>query len=217
MPSSKDVALTKVTALIFEIRGHRVILDADLAQLYGVETKRLNEQVRRNADRFPDDFAFRLTREDIASLKSQFATSNPQDPDDQRVVVNWSQDATGSGRGGKHKMPLVFTEHGALMAANVLRSPKAVEMSVFVVRAFVKMREMLTGRADLARKLADLEKKLTQRLDLQERVISDIIQQIMLLLNPPPEPEPPRKQIGFGVCESRAKYRVRKKGSRHAK
>ena len=213
MPSSRDVALTKVTALIFDIRGHRVILDADLAQLYGVETKRLNEQVRRNADRFPDDFAFRLTWEDLAALKSQSATSSSQPPAHEQDEANRSQIATGS---QKHRdprnLPMVFTEHGALMAANVLRSPKAVEMSVFVVRAFVKMREMLTGRADLARKLAELEKKLTQRLDLQERVISDIIQQIMLLLNPPPEPEPPRKQIGFSVQEGRATYRVQRKG-----
>ncbi len=103
-------------------------------------------------------------------------------------------------------LPYAFTEHGAIMAATVLNSPRAVQMSVFVVRAFVKMRSMLLAQKDLTGKLAALEKKLTERLDLHERVISDIIQQIMALLNPPPKPDPPRKQIGFQVKARRVGY-----------
>ena len=122
---------------ILTIRGERVIHDSDLAEIYGVETKRLNEQVRRNAERFPSDFAFVLTPQEAGNLKSQIATS--------------------SSHGGRRKIPRVFTEHGALMAANVLNSKRAMEMSVFVVRAFTKMRAALSDTRELARKLATLE------------------------------------------------------------
>lgn len=180
--------LQEIESLILTIRGQRVILDRDLAALYGVPTFRFNEAVKRNRRRFPDDFAFQLTRQELRSLISQIAMSS-------------------SGHGGLRKLPWAFTEHGAVMAANILRSERAVQMSVFVVRAFVKMRAMLLAQKDLAGKLAALEKTLTERLDLHGQVISDIIQQIMLLLNPPPEPEPPLKQIGFHVRESRAIYK----------
>jgi phage regulator Rha-like protein len=169
--------------MILTIRGHKVILDRDLAALYGVPTFRLNEAVKRNRRRFPDDFMFQLTAEELSALTSQIAISK-------------------TGRGGRRTLPYAFTEHGAVMAANILRSEKAIQMSVFVVRAFVKMRAILATQTDLAYKLAALEKELTKRLDLHERVISDIIQQIMSLLNPPPpEPAPPRKRIGFHVRE----------------
>jgi phage regulator Rha-like protein len=175
--------------MIVTIRGHKVILDRDLAALYGVPTFRFNEAVKRNRRRFPDDFMFQLTTEEVSALTSQIAISK-------------------SGRGGRRTLPYAFTEHGAVMAANILRSEKAIQMSVFVVRAFVKMRAMLGTQKDLAGKLAALEKALTRRLNLHERVISDIIQQIMSLLNPPPlEPEPPRKQIGFLVRERAAIYK----------
>ena len=178
----------RIEPLILTIRGQRVILDRDLAALYGVPTFRFNEAVKRNRRRFPDDFMFRLTADEFAALTSQIAMSKP-------------------GRGGRRTLPYAFTEHGAVMAANILHSERAIQMSVFVVRAFVKMRAMLTAQKDLARKLAALEKTLTERLDLHERVISDIIKQIMSLLNPPPEPVPPHKQIGFHIREGLVTYR----------
>jgi len=128
--SSDRLALQKIAPLIYEIRGERVILDSDLAQIYGVSTTRLNEQVKRNADRFPADFAFRLTRTEMANLMSQIAISS-------------------SKHGGRRKLPFVFTEHGAIMAANVLNSKEAVQMSVFVLRAFVKLRETLATHLEL--------------------------------------------------------------------
>jgi len=189
-----------ISSLIITVRGQRVILDHDLASIYGVSTRRLNEQVKRNARRFPKDFMFQLTSEEWAGLTSQIAMSNDR--------PNRSQSATGSQRHRDPRfMPYAFTEHGAVMAANILRSERAVQMSVFVVRAFVKMRAMLATQKDLARKLAALEKTLTERLDLHERVISDIIQQIMSLLNPPPAPKPPQKRIGFHAREHLATYR----------
>jgi hypothetical protein len=155
-----------------------VILDSDLAALYGVPTKRLNEQYRRNRKRFPEDFAFQLTAEEAKSLRSQIATS--------------------SSHGGRRYRPYAFTEYGALMAANILNSTRAVHMSIFVVRAFAKMREALRGTPELARKLAALEKKLTARLDVHEAAIVQVLQEIMQILNPPtPPPEPPRRRIGF--------------------
>jgi hypothetical protein len=126
------VEVNDVESRILLIRGRRVILDADLAALYGVPTKRLNEQVRRNWDRFPEDFVFQLSLRELFNLKSQFATSS----------LEW---------GGRRKLPLAFSEHGAIQAANVLNSPRAVRASVYVVRAFVKLREVLATHAQLAR------------------------------------------------------------------
>ena len=131
----------RIERAILLIRGEKVILDADLAALYGVETRRLNEQVIRNLHRFPDDFMFQLTRQELRALISQFAISN-------------------GGRGGRTKLPYAFTEHGAIMAASVLNTPRAVEMSVFVVRAFVRLRAFLATHKELADKLAELERKL---------------------------------------------------------
>ncbi len=184
-----------VERLIITVRGQKVILDADLAALYGVTTKRLNEQFRRNRKRFPEDFAFQLSAEEIAHLRSQIATLN-----DQKKALNWSQFATSSSRHrGKSYRPWAFTEHGALQAANILNSPRAVQMSVFVIRAFIKMRETLLGTRDLAKKLAALEKQLTGRLDTHEVAIVNVLQQLMHILNPPPSPPlPPKPRIGFG-------------------
>ena len=182
-----------IGSLIRTIRGQKVILDSDLARIYGVFTKRLNEQVHRNSKRFPPDFLFQLTAEEADSLRSQFATL--------KRPSNRSQIATGS---QKHRdprlLPYAFTENGAIMAANVLNSPEAVRMSVFVVRAFVQMRDLLGGTKELARQLADLEKKLTARLDVHESVIVDVLRRVMEILDPPPPPpEPPRRRIGFHV------------------
>ena len=153
---------------ITRIRGHAVILDADLAALYGVTVKRLNEQVRRNAVRFPEDFVFQLSEQEWKSLRSQIATSK--------------------GRGGRRYLPYAFTEHGAIMAANVLNSAQAIQMSVVVVRAFVKLRRMALSVEALARKVDELER----RYDKQFKVVFDAVRQLMS-----PPPEPPRKRIGF--------------------
>ena len=158
-------------ALIFTIRGQRVMLDADLASIYGVQTRRLNEQVRRNAERFPGDFMFQLTRQEAADLKSQFATSSPADIR--------SQFATDSGHGGRRKLPYAFTEHGAIMAANVLNSPEAIQMSVFVVRAFIKMREALISRSELERRLLRIENVLLAH-DESIRELYDQIRPLLL-------------------------------------
>src|SRR6266568_3505937 len=148
--------IERVEKAILFVRGHRVILDVDLAALYGVTTTRLNEQIKRNLVRFPGDFAFRLTKAEFAILMSQSATSRPK-------------------HGGRRKLPLVFTEHGALMAANVLNSKRAVRASVQVVRAFVRLREMLSSNSDLVRKFAELERKY----DRQFKVVFDAIRQLM--------------------------------------
>jgi len=198
-----------ITPLIITVRGKRVILDADLARIYGVPTKRLNEQVRRNPERFPPDFAFVLTEQEVTDLKSQFATS--------RAGLNRSQFATGSQRHRDPRFtPNAFTEHGALMAANVLHSKRAVQMSVFVVRAFIRMRQMLIEQRGLAHKLRELEKELTARLDAHETAITEMMQQIRQLLSPPPEPERPKKRIGFLVEEPYVPYESRK-GSKKQK
>ncbi len=149
----KNKALTvlePVEPLIRELRGERVMLDSNLARIYGVPTKRLNEQVRRNVSRFPDDFVFRLTVEELDSMRSQFATAS-----DAATGIR-SQSATASKRNVRF-LPYVFTEHGAIMAANVLSSRRAVEMSIHVIRAFVTLRRESGRYAELARKLAELE------------------------------------------------------------
>lgn len=178
----QDVIESKIIIL----RGHKVMLDRDLAALYEVPTFRFNEAVKRNRRRFPVDFMFQLTRQETANLISQFAMS--------------------SSHGGRRTLPYAFTEHGAVMAANILRSERAIQMSVFVVRAFVRMRQLLGTQQELVAKLADLEKKLTIRLDTHETAIVDVLRQIMMLLNPPNEPEEPQKRIGFTAKEKRAKY-----------
>ena len=187
-----------IDSLIFEVRGQKVILDSDLALIYGVPTKRLNEQVKRNARRFPPDFLFRLSVEEAEGCqrsRSQTATLK---------------------RGQNIKyLPYAFTEHGSIMAANVLNSPRAVDMSVFVVRAFLKMRAALTDTRQLARKLAALEQELTSRLDIHEAAIVEVLQRIMKILDPPPPPpEPPPTEIGFHVKEDAVPYRVRRRPTR---
>jgi ORF6N domain len=185
--------VTNITPLIRTIRGQKAILDSDLAGIFGVPTHRFNEAVKRNRARFPSDFMFQLTADEAESLRSQIAILK-------------------TGRGQHRKfLPYAFTENGAVMAANVLNSPEAVRMSVFVVRAFVKMRELLGGTKELARQLADLEKKLTERLDVHESVIVDVLRRVMDVLDPPPPPPgPPRKQIGFHVRPGNKRGRKKK-------
>jgi hypothetical protein len=186
-----DYTMDDITTLIITVRGKRVILDRDLATLYGAPTFRFNEAVKRNRNRFPEDFMFRLTGDEAACLTSQIAMSK-------------------SRRGGRRTLPYAFTEHGTVMAANILRSPKAIQMSVFVVRAFIRMRQMLIEQRGLARKLAELEKELTARLDLHESAITEMMRQIRQLLSPPPEPEPPKKRMGFLVEEPHVPYKSSK-------
>src|SRR6478736_4399716 len=182
--SQSSVSVEQIDGMIRTIRGVRVMLDRDLAKIYGVPTFRFNEAIKRNRHRFPPDFMFQLTRKEFDSLKSQSAMSK---------LGNSSQFAMSSGkhRGAAYR-PYAFTEHGALQAANVLRSERAVQMSVFVIRAFVKMREALRGTPELARKLAALEKKLTDRLDINEAAIVEVLREVMQILNRPSEPEPSR-------------------------
>ncbi len=196
---SKALALERVEPLIYEIRGEKVILDSDLARLYGVTTKRLNEQIKRNKERFPDDFAFQLSAKESATSRSQIATGSPQALDPESSGTNRSQIATGSQKHRDPRLrPYAFTEHGAIMAANVLNSPRAVQMSVFVVRAFLKMRALLGDKRDLAKQLAALEKELKQRLDVNEAAIVTILQRVMDIIDPPvAPPESEKPKIGF--------------------
>jgi hypothetical protein len=164
-----------ITRAILVVRGHKVLLDAELAALYGVSTARLNQQVRRNRRRFPADFLFELTRSEYHALMLQIASSKP-------------------GRGGRRKLPLAFTEHGAIMAATILNSPRAVEMSVYVVRAFVQLRELLSSNKELARRFAQLEARLDKKLAEHDDAIAAILSAIRELMNPP---VPKRRPIGF--------------------
>jgi hypothetical protein len=170
----------RITSRIVVVRGEKVLLDADLAELYGVATARLNQQVRRNLARFPDDFVFRLQNHEVRDLSLQFATSS------------W---------GGRRKLPFAFTEHGAIMAATVLNTPRAVEASVYVVRAFVRLRGVLATHKDLARKLEELEKK-TEALAVKHDALAasthaqfkEVIDALRALMSPP---APRKRPIGF--------------------
>ena len=156
---------------ILFVRRHKVLLDSDLAELYGVHVKRLNEQVKRNVERFPEDFMFRLTPEEHKALRSQIATPN-------------------RGHGGRRYLPFAFTEHGSIMAASVLNSLRAIEMSVFVVRAFVRLREMLATNKELAAKVVELERGL----ETHDVAIKQIITAIKRLMQPSAART---RQIGF--------------------
>jgi len=168
MPKLSIRPLEAITARILSIRGRKVMIDADLAELYGVTTKRLNEQIKRNRERFPEDFVIQLSR-----------------PERDEVVANCDHLARLK---FSPKLPFAFTEHGAIMAANVVNSARAVEMSVHVVRAFLRLREMIGSHKELARRLDELESKY----DEQFKVVFDAIRKLMA----PPEPKP-RRRIGF--------------------
>lgn len=169
------IPVKRILKTIIAIRGEKVILDSDLAKLYGVETRRLNEQVRRNTDKFPEDFMFQLTKEEFANLKSQIATSS----------FGW---------GGKRKQPLVFTEHGALQAANVLNSTQANKMSVYIVRTFVRLREIALNNEKLGRKMDQFEKRISDH----DELLIDIIRELRKLIDAP-IPIKKKNSIGFLV------------------
>jgi hypothetical protein len=192
--STQLYAPEAISLQIATVRGQRVLLDSALAALYEVETKRFNEAVRRNLAKFPADFMFQLTADEWAALRSQFATL----------------DSAGGGRGRHRKyLPYAFTEHGAIMAANLLSSPRAIEVSVYVVRAFVRMRELATTQGDLAKRLAELEDK-TEALALNHDTFSrntrnqlkQVFDALRELMTPP---DPPRRPIGFVHPENKSK------------
>lgn len=175
------IAIDAITSRILVGRGQKVMLDMDLAALYGVTTKRLNEQIRRNLDRFPSDFVFQLTVQEVALLRSQFATSSSGSR--QRA---W---------GGRRYSPYAFTEHGAIMAATVLNSVRAIEISVYVVRAFVQQRDVLLASKELAKRLGELESRIERKLSSHDEVIAGILDAIRQLMAPA---EPAKKRrIGF--------------------
>lgn len=193
-----------IESLILNLRGQKVILDADLAELYGVPTKVFNQAVKRNMDRFPEDFMFQLTALEWGNLKSQFATLSLEALQNEGRAPNWSQIATvspgnspmrsqivtASKRNVRHR-PRAFTEHGAIMAATILNSPEAVAMSVFVVRAFVQMREQLAANAAILKRLAEIDKTLLEH----DSALRSIWNKLQPLLAPPPAP--PKRRIGF--------------------
>lgn len=184
--------LQAIETPIFSVRGKRVILDADLAHLYGTTTKALNQAVKRNSDRFPEDFAFQLTAEEVRSLRSQIVTLPTQPIETIENIRNLSQLAISSlTRLNKAYRPWSFTEHGALMAANILRSEDAVHMSIYVVRAFIKQREQLTANQTILKRLAEIDKTLLQH----DVALRDIYRKLLPLLQPPPDP--PKRGIGF--------------------
>ena len=181
MPESPKELITekRILSTIMVIRGEKVILDSDLAALYGVETRRLNEQVRRNIDKFPADFMFQLTKEEFDDLKSQIAISSS----------SW---------GGRRKPPLVFTEHGALQAANVLNSEQANKMSIFIVRAFVCLREMALTNEKLSRKIDQLEKRVSDH----DEILIQLVREIRKLIDTP-KPRGKKRSIGFIVTDKK--------------
>ena len=176
--------------LILVIRNQRVILDSDLARLYGVTTKVFNQAVRRNSSRFPEDFAFQLTTAEVAGLRSQTVTSNQKNIEDHEDTDTWLQIATSS-RGGRRYRPWAFTEHGALMAANILRSERAVHMSVFVIRAFVRLREQLAANATILKRLAEIDRTLLEH----DTALLDLYEKLLPLLQPLPDES--KRRIGF--------------------
>jgi hypothetical protein len=192
---SKDRSLIPLECIersILMTRGQKVMLDRDLAQLYGVETRALNQAVRRNIDRFPEDFMFRLTREEIMRI-SQFVISSAH-PGVKTLKFS--------------KNVMAFTEHGVAMLSSVLNSPRAVQVNIQIMRTFAKLREIISHHKDLARRLDELEKKY----DAQFKIVFDAIRQLMA----PAEPEPPKKRIGFLVEEPHVPYKS-SKGSKKQK
>lgn len=198
---SKEIIPTEQIALrIRHFRGEKVLLDFDLAALYGVETRALNQAVRRNADRFPADFMFQLSSEETETL-SQLVTTSVAGHD----VSNSSQIVMSSGKyRGKRYRPYAFTEQGVAMLSSVLNSESAVKMNIAIMRAFVQLRRALETNRELARKFSELER----RIDKHDAEIDAILEAIRQLMAPP---EKPRREIGFHVREEAARYRTRKR------
>ena len=193
MPSRKTALVHEsLEPLILVIRNQRVILDVDLARLYGVTTKVFNQAVKRNVSRFPKDFAFQLTTAEVTNVRSQTVTSNRETIENYEDTGNRSQTVTGS---QKHRdprfRPWAFTEHGALMAANILRSDRAVHMSVFVIRAFVRLREHVVANQAILKRLTEIDRTLLQH----DSALLDLYEKLLPLLQP--LPDHPKRRIGF--------------------
>jgi hypothetical protein len=182
MPEHGLIPAGRIERLILVLRGQRAMLDADLAALYGVEAKALNRAVKRNNDRFPADFVFQLTEEEAEILRCHFGTSRSDDPG-----LRPKRSNPGSW-GGRRYLPYAFTEQGVAMLSSVLRSPRAAQANVEIMRTFVRLRRMLQANAELARKLEELEKKY----DAQFRIVFDAIRELMA----PPSNQ--KRRIGFG-------------------
>ena len=184
-----------IESLILTLRGQKVILDTDLALLYGVPTKVFNQAVKRNSERFPADFTFQLTIQEWDNLKSQIVTSSLVGGKFHEPAQEYPHNATNT-HGGRRKPPHAFTEHGAIMAATVLNSTEAVAMSVFVVRAFMQMREQLAANAAILKRMAEIDRTLLEH----DTALSSIWKKLQpLLAPPPPVPEPPKRRIGFNA------------------
>ncbi len=186
MATASMVPAERIEQAIFLIRGHKVMLDADLAALYGVETKSLNLAVKRNLNRFPEDFMFRLTREEFADLRFHVGTSKttPESGDSNLRLQN---ETSSAGRGGRRYPPYAFTEQGVAMLSGVLRSDRAVAVNIEIMRAFVRLRQMLASNDELSRKLAALERKY----DGQFKAVFEAIRSLMTPASPP------RRRMGF--------------------
>ena len=180
-----EISVSRIEQKIYLIRGQRVMLDADLAELYGVKTKILNKAVKRNLDRFPEDFMFQLNNQELERLRFQIGTSR-------------------TGHGGARYLPYAFTEQGVAMLSGVLTSPRAIKVNVEIMRAFVRLRQVLASHRKLARKLEELERHLRNH-DEQIEAIFDAIRQLMT------RPEPDRKKIGFHLKERHSPYMARVK------
>ncbi len=203
--SREIIPIERITHVIYLLRGQKVMLDFDLAALYGVTTKALNQAVKRNAPRFPVDFMFQLTSEETRSLRSQFVTTNRQVVEREVSATNWSQFVTSSSkhRGAIYR-PYAFTEQGVAMLSSVLNSERAVKVNIAIMRAFVQLRKTLETNRVLARKFAELE----NRVGKHDQEIAAIIEAIRQLMTPP---ETSRREIGFHVREKPTRYRTRKR------
>jgi hypothetical protein len=203
--SKEIIPAEQIVRQIFYFRGEKVLLDFDLAALYGVATKALNQAVKRNRERFPDDFMFQLTAEEVLILRSQTVTSSQQTAGNQEITKNWSQIVTSSRkyRGTKYR-PYAFTEEGIAMLSSVLKSKRAVKVNIAIMRAFVRLRRMLETNRELARKFSELER----RVDKHDEEIAGILEAIRQLMGPP---EKPRREIGFHVRENAPRYRASKR------
>jgi len=197
--SKEIVPIERIAESIRWIRGHKVLLDFDLALLYGVATKVLNQAVKRNRERFPDDFMFQLNADGTGFLRSQFVTLEKE------RRTNWSQIVTSSEKHrGKRYRPYAFTEQGIAMLSSVLKSDRAIKVNIAIMRAFVKLRQLLNVNRELAKKFSELE----QRVGKHDEDITAIMEAIRQLMAPP---EKPRREIGFHAREKAARYRIRKR------
>jgi len=169
------VPIENITKLFYQVRGHKVMLDRNLAELYGVETKRLKEQVRRNIERFPEDFMLELSRDEHENLRSQIATSS------------W---------GGSRYAPMAFTEHGVLMLSSVLKSDKAIQVNIQIMRAFTKLRQLVLGNAELRKEIEELRSETENKF----QIVFQTLDQLLTV------EEVPKKKIGFTAKEKKAGY-----------